>query len=140
MDTPKQLLDHVLVPVANEADARETAAAVKEIEPAHVTALYIVEKADGSIDPVPQQYLKEDGENALRVFDEVFPGADHELTYADNLVERIYSVAADIDATAVAYRSRGGSRFVRLISGDHALKLIKDPPIPVISLPQAKPE
>ncbi len=140
MATSDGLLDHVLVPIANETDARETAAALKQLRPAHVTALYIVEKADGSIDPVPQQYLKEDGENALRAFDELFPDADHELTYADDLVDRIYSVATEIDATAIAYRSRGGSRFIRLISGDHAHKLTHNPQIPVISLPQAKLE
>ena len=137
MESNQSLLEHVLVPVAGVADARTTAAALAQFDTQDVTILYVVERSEGYIDPVSTKYLEEDGKAALQSFKEVFPDANEHLTSSDNLIEEIYDVADEVGATAIAYRSRGGSRFVRLLSGDHSLKLIDNPPIPVISLPDA---
>lgn len=133
----RPLLDHVLVPVADVADARRTAAALAPFDPSHVTVLYVVEKASGAIDPVPGGYLEEEGEDAVGAFREVFPDADERITWGEDPIGAIYDVASEVDATAVAYRSRGGSRLVRLLSGDGSLELVEDPPLPIVSLPEA---
>ena len=135
MGSTRSILDHVLVPVSGVGDARGTAAALEPFDPVNVTILYVVERADGFIDPVSTAYLEEEGKEALQEFKAVFPDANEHITSSAALVETIYDVAEEVDASAIAYRSRGGSRFVRLLSGDHALKLVDDPPIPVISLP-----
>lgn len=138
MNPHTNLLEHVLVPVANPDDANVTAPALAAFDPDHVTVLYVIERPEGAIDPIPSEYFTEEGEQALEAFRNLVPGIDERLTFGENLVETIFDVATEIDASAIAYRSRGGSRFVRFLSGDHALKLVADPPLPVIALPDPK--
>lgn len=140
MSTRQSILDHVLVPIANVEDAEKTAAALEPYEPGAVTVLYVVERVPDSIDPIPSRHLEEEGRRALDAFKEVFPDATEHLTHSYDLIDRVYEVADEREATAIAFRGRDGSRFIRLLSGDHALSLVDDPPLPVISLPDGEKE
>lgn len=133
----KELLQHVLVPVANEKDAAKTAEALKDYPPHEVTVLHVVEKGGGVPDKTPVEQSHEIAAKSFTAFQAVFPAAATEITYARDVVSAIFEVADEIDATAIAYRSRGGNRLVQFLAGDRSLKLVTEADRPVIALPQA---
>jgi hypothetical protein len=129
------LLSHVLVPVAEADDARTTAAALDRYDPDRVTVLHVVEKGEGVPDKTPVEQSEEIAAASFDAFRETFPDADEQIAYDREVVEAIFEAAADVDATAVAFHSREGSRLVQLIAGDRTLQLVTDPALPVVSLP-----
>lgn len=131
----RDLLEHVLVPVANEQDARATAERLADYEPQRVTVLHVVEKGGGGLDKTPVSYSKEVAADAFEAFHDVFPAATTETAYASNIVQEIHTSTENIDASAIAFRSRGGHRLLQFLSGDRSLKLITGAEIPVIVLP-----
>jgi len=130
-----ELLAHVLLPVATEKDARATARQLAPYSPDHVTALHVVEKGDGSVDKTPVEQSEEIAEAAFAAVREEFPDADDHTAYARNVVQAIFEAAEEVDASAIAYRSRGGNRLVQFLSGDRSLKLVTQADRPVIALP-----
>ena len=134
------LLDHVLLPVAHEEDALATARALEPYDPERVTALHVVEKGEGVPDKTPVEQSEELAAESYAAVRTVFPDADEHTAYARDIVGAIFDAADEIDATAVAYRSRGGNRLMQFLSGDVSLKLVTDAPLPVIALPRADGE
>ncbi|MFO7834663.1 MAG: universal stress protein [Halohasta sp.] len=129
------LLSHVLVPVATETDARKTATQLAAYDPEHVTSLHVVEKGEGVPDKTPVAQSEEIAQAAYAAVREEFPDADDHTAYARNVVEAIFEVAEEVDASAIAYRSRGGNRLVQFLSGDRSLRLVTEADRPVIALP-----
>lgn len=134
------LLRRVLVPIASEADARATAAALRPhldgIE--RVVAVHVVEKGGGTIDKAPLEKRQADAEEYLAAVEDELGDAvtvETRVAYGTDVVEAIFDVAAGVDATAVAFRPRGGSRLARLLSGDTTARLATDPTVPTVSLP-----
>lgn len=139
------ILDHVLLPVASEDDARASSAALEpyldEVE--RVTAVHVVEKAGGAPDKAPLEKRQSDAAEFLAVAQSRLASDvafDARIDYGTDVVETLFAAADDAGATALAFRARGGSRIVRLLSGDTATKLVTEPPIPVVSLPNPEPE
>lgn len=139
------LFDHVLVPVASEADATETCASLQpylgEIE--RVTAVHVVEKAGGAPDKAPLAKRREDAAEALAIVDGRLGSSvavDTQTVYGTDVIERLFETGESVGASALAFRPRGGSRIVRLLTGDTATRLVTDPPIPVVSLPHNREE
>lgn len=135
-DAQAELLEHVMVPVAHENDARLTALALKQYNPSRVTVLYVVEKGEGTIDKTPVEYSREVAEKSYSAFQEVFPHSNTKLAYGRDIVGAIFDVADKIDASAIAFRPRPGGRIQQLLSGDLALKLVTRGNRPVIALPR----
>lgn len=135
-DADRDLLDHVLLPVADEDDARATVAALEPYGPRRVTALHVVEKGGGVPDKTPVEQSETAAEAAYAVVREAFPDADDRTAYARNVVDAILDAAAAVDATAIAYHARGGNRLLQFLSGDRSLKLVTDADRPVIALPR----
>jgi nucleotide-binding universal stress UspA family protein len=129
------LLAHVLVPVANEADALATARALEPYDPGRVTALHVVEKGGGTPDKTPVEQSEELAEASYAAVRTVFPDADGHTAYARDVVGAIFEAAAEVDASAVAYRSRGGNRLLQFLSGDRSLRLVTEAECPVVALP-----
>lgn len=130
------LLDHVLVPVANEEDARQTARTLAPYEPAHVTVLHVIEKGEGVPDKKPLIQSEELAEATFAAFKESFPAANTRKAYERDIVGAIFDAAEKVEASAIAYRSRGGGRLVQFLSGDLSLKLVTQANRPVIALPR----
>lgn len=133
----RDLLANVLLPVANEEDALATARALEPYFPTHVTALHVVEKGEGVPDKTPVEQSEEIAERSYEAVRTVFPDADDHTAYARDVVDAISDAAEEVDASAIAYRSRGGNRLVQFLSGDRSLKLVTRSEIPVIALPRA---
>jgi nucleotide-binding universal stress UspA family protein len=132
----RELLAHVLLPVAHEDDARKTAMALEPYQPDHVTALHVVEKGGGVPDKTPVEQSEELAEESYVAVRRVFPDADDYTAYARDVVGAIFEAADEVDASAIAYRSRGGNRIMQFLSGDLSLKLVTNADRPVIALPR----
>ncbi len=136
----RDLLAHVLLPVANEEDALRTASALEPYHPEHVTALHVVEKGGGAPDKTPVEQSEELAARSYAAVRTVFPDADDHTAYARDVVGAIFEAAEEVGASAIAYRSRGGSRVVQFLSGDRSLKLVTNADRPVIALPRTDGE
>ncbi|MFC7098274.1 universal stress protein [Halobaculum marinum] len=134
------LLARAVVPVASEKDATATASALAahDAEVGDVTLVYVVEKAGGAADKAGVEQREEAAREAFDAFDAVLGGAatDHRIAYHTDIVDGILGVADDVDATAVVFTPRDGGRFIRLLTGDVALRLVTDADRPVVSLPR----
>lgn len=133
---PRQLLQHVLIPVAHEDDARRTAAAFDPYDLDRITLVYVVEKGGGAPDKTPVEHSKEVAAEAFAAFRESYPDAEDRLVYETDIVGAILDAADEVDASAIAYCPRKGGRLMQLLSGDHARKLTTRADRPVVTLPQ----
>lgn len=132
----RDILGHALVPIANEDDARETARALAPYAPDRVTTLYVVEKGEGVPDKTPLEQSERAAEEAFAAAQETFPSAVNHTAYSRDIVEAIFDAADEVEASAIAYRSRGGGRFMQFLSGDLSLKLVTQAECPVVALPR----
>ena len=132
----EDILEHVLLPVAHEADAAATAAALEPYGPAHVTALHVVEKGGGVPDKTPVEQSEKLAEESYDAVRSVFPDAEEHTAYGRDVAAEILAAAEEVGASAIAYRSRGGNRLMQFLSGDISLKLVTNADCPVIALPR----
>lgn len=130
------LLDHVLLPVAHEEDARASAEALERYNPKHVTTLHVVEKGEGVPDKTPVVQSEEIAAESFAAVREVLPDSDDHIAYSRDVVNAILDSADEVDATSIVYRSRGGGRIMQFLSGDLSLKLVTRADRPVIALPR----
>ncbi|MDS0295391.1 universal stress protein [Halogeometricum luteum] len=134
------LFDHLLVPVADERDAVATADALTPHLEAvdRITAVHVVQKAGGAVDKAPLVKRQQDGIELLAAVERALWDEDvvvrTRIAYGRNVAATIVDAALETDATAIAFRSRGGNRLVRWLSGDTAVRLVSNPDIPVVSL------
>lgn len=136
------LFDHLLVPVADDDDARTTARALAPHleEVGRVTVVHVVEKGGGVVDKAPLGKRRADGRRFLAALEtalaETSPSVPVEtrIVFGTDVADTIVATATDVGATAVAFRPRGGSRLARLLSGDTATRLVSDPEVTVVSL------
>jgi nucleotide-binding universal stress UspA family protein len=136
----EDILAHVLLPVAHEADAEATATALEPYGPTHVTALHVVEKGGGVPDKTPVEQSEELAAESYAAVRSVFPDADDHTAYGRDVAAEILDAAAEVGASAIAYRSRGGNRLMQFLSGNISLELVTEADRPVIALPREDEE
>lgn len=132
----RDLLDHVLLPVAHEEDALATARALEPYRPERVTALHVVEKGGGAPDKTPVEQSEELAAESYAAVRSVFPEAGDHTAYARDVADAIFDAVDEVGASAIAYRSRDGNRLMQFLSGDLSLKLVTKSHVPVIALPR----
>ncbi|MFB6152251.1 MAG: universal stress protein [Haloarculaceae archaeon] len=143
--TGRPLLDRVFVPVASEEDARTTArAAAPHLRESDGYAVvgHVIEKAGGAPDKASVEQRERRAEDVFAVIGEEFAAADvpHEchLLYGTDVAERIIAAAGEHDADAIVFTPRGGSRWLRLLTGDVSLSLVTLADRPVVVLPDVE--
>ena len=131
---------HLVIPIASEADATATCEALEpyleEVE--RITAIHVIKKAGGTLDKASPELRREEAEVYLSIVESRLADlvtVETEIAYGTDVVETIFEQATTVNATAVAFRARGGSRILRLLTGDKSSRLITEPDIPVVSLP-----
>lgn len=132
------LFDRVILPVASVEDAKATCKAAKPHLTGTVVAVHVIEKAGGAPD-------KAGVEQREAVAKEVFEAVtdtlgddlvvETDLRFGTDVSETIFEAASDHNASAIVITPRGGSRWVRMLTGDVALDLITETDRPVIVLP-----
>ncbi|WP_254810578.1 universal stress protein [Natronosalvus amylolyticus] len=136
------LLDRPLVPVASTDDAIAT---YEQLRPYLLQTefvpivVHVIEKAGGSPDKASVEQRKEHAEKAFDAFrkrgESDGVSVEMKLLYGTDIAKAIHEAATEIDATAIIFSSRGGSRWLDLVSGNVRSKLIADHDCPVIVLP-----
>lgn len=131
---------HILIPVATEEDARATCSALEPYldETERVTAVHVIEKAGGAPDKAPLEKRREDASDFLAIIDSALSRTvttETKTVFATDVVPALFSEATDAGADAVVFRARGGGRLAKILAGNITTKLVTDPAVPVISLP-----
>jgi nucleotide-binding universal stress UspA family protein len=137
------LFERVVLPVASVEDAAASVRALANHDPAHVVAVHVIEKAGGAPDKAGVEQREQVAEQVFAAIEQGFenhlPGAglETDLRYGTDVAETIFGAAADHGATAIVITPRGGSRWVRLLTGDVALDIVTRTDRPVVVLPDA---
>lgn len=139
-DSGPGLLTHVLIPVANEADAAVTSEALEPYAPKQVTAVHVIEKAGGAPDKLSLEDAEAIAKSAFANVHDTFPHAKTVKLYERKVVDAIHTAASDLNVSSIAFCPRGGSRLLEILSGDRTRKLVVHSKCPVISLPVDEPE
>lgn len=136
------LLETVVLPIANESDAERTCEAAKQYlegDHARIVVVHVIEKAGGYIDKAPMEKREEQADQIFEIMTEAFADTpadvETELRYSTDVADAIFEAAADVNATAVLFVPRSASRLVELFGGSETSNLIKNADRPVIVLP-----
>lgn len=131
-----------MVPVANRDDAAATAdALVPYIDTGGETVIsvHVIEKADGALDKasVEQRELA-----AQDIFAAVTDGLvetdaalETEIRYGTDVATTLIEAAHELDASAIVFTPRGGSRWRKLLTGDVTHKLVSNSDVPILVFP-----
>jgi Universal stress protein family len=141
--TTRPTVDRILLPVANEDDAKRTCTAVRprlSEDNAEIVALYVVERREGGPAAASLEQLEEHGQNTLTIVEEEFAGStvtvETELREGVDLIETIFAAAEDCDVDCIVFVPRPKGRLVALLSGDPGWKLINKTQHPILVLPR----
>lgn len=135
----RSLFDRIVVPVASESDAVDTARALAPYtdDIGHLTVVHVIEKAGGAPDKAGVEQREGAASKTFDAFAETLSAVEAETrtVFHTDVVDGILQAAAETDASAVAFTPRTGGRIVRFLSGDVTLSLVTEAPLPVVSLP-----
>jgi nucleotide-binding universal stress UspA family protein len=142
---PESLFQRVVVPVANREDARATATALApylESVSGRCLVVHVIEKAGGAPDKasVEQRELRADDifEIVETEFSKLESDIETETLYGTDIAATILDAATDVDASAIVFTPRGGSRWVKLLAGDITTALVNESPLPILVLPDTE--
>ncbi|NGM69404.1 universal stress protein [Natronolimnobius sp. AArcel1] len=140
---PASLLHRVIVPVANEDDARATCGAICSHFDDDATTLYVVhiiEKGSGAPDKAPLEARQEQAQQIFAIAEDTFEETEYDLVtdlrYATNITDEIIAAVEERDATAITFIPRPSGTFTRLLTGNKTKKLVSTNSVPVIVLPR----
>ena len=136
------LFRRVLVPVASEDDAAATSRALgSHIDgDSTIVALHVIEKAGGAPDKASVEQREAVAESVFATMRDALPDTDLEtrVAYGTDVADTVFHVADETDASSIVFTPRGGSRWIRLLTGDVALSLITETDRPVVVLPDVE--
>lgn len=131
------LLSNVVVPVANEDIAERTAKLASEyLDDGTAVRVVHVVADEQAFDEASEEEWESFAEGAFERFRATYDGdVETEVRYGTDVIEGIFEAAADVEASAIMFTPRGGSRWRQLMSGDVARELVTESDRPVIALP-----
>jgi nucleotide-binding universal stress UspA family protein len=142
----ESVFQRVLVPVASREDAATTTSAlVSQVDAVDgtVIATHVIEKANGALDKASVEQREQD---AVAIFDIVSEGLAHtevpletRVLYGTDVAATIIDAAHEVNATSIMFTPRGGSHWIKLLTGDVTHELVEDSDIPVVVLPEEDP-
>ncbi|MGQ5515193.1 universal stress protein [Halococcus saccharolyticus] len=142
MTATRDLFETVVLPVASAEDARTTCAgAAAQLRRAggRAVVVHVIEKAGGAPDKASVEQREEGAEETFAAAREACDATEitveTRLEYGTDVAETVFKVADDVDASAIAFTPREGSRWLKLLSGDTANALISESERPVVVLP-----
>lgn len=137
MSEARDLFDVAVLPIASAEDARTTCAgAAAHLRRANGRAVVVhVIKGTAPSDGAHPEHAEETFAAAREAFDAAEIAVETRLEYGQNVPETVFAVAADVDASAIAFTPRAGGRWVKLLSGDLTSALVNDSERPVVVLP-----
>lgn len=134
--------DRVLVPLSSERDAAGTATALGPLlaeSDAEIYAVHVIEKAGGAPDKASVAQRELVAEDVFGTFVEELEEADRVLEsgvrYGTDVAATIVRAAREVDADAIVFTPRGGSRWQKLLTGDVTLNLVAESDLPILILP-----
>lgn len=136
------LLETVLVPIASEDDAEGTCEAIlSELDDcATVHVVHVIEKAGGAPDKASVAQREDRAERIFEIVESTLGGTntdlETEILYGTDVAETILDRARDLEASSIVFTPRGASRWVKLLTGDIARKLLTNTDRPVVILPR----
>ncbi|QLG47763.1 universal stress protein [Natrinema halophilum] len=131
----------LLVPVADPDDGESTARALAaHLEPSSsVIVVNVIEKAGGAPDKASveqrEEYARTIFERTRGPLEETAGSVETAILFGTDVVETIMDAATERAVDAVVFEPREGSRFVELLTGDVARRLVKQASVPVVALP-----
>jgi len=139
---PESLFRRVIVPVSNTDDAEATTDALAPYVTSAggvVIAAHVIEKAGGALDKASVEQRERSADEIFEVVADGLANVDIEVEteylYGTDVAETIIDAAHDLDASAIVFTPRGGSRWLKLLTGDVTTDLVNESDIPVIVLP-----
>ncbi|WP_135662734.1 universal stress protein [Halorhabdus rudnickae] len=143
----QSLFSRVVVPVANEDDAAATVEALLRYgdgTPRAVIAVHVIEKAGGAPDKASVEQRELAAKEMFQIVREQLQGNDivfqTEFLYGTDVGDAIIEAAHDFNASAIVFTPRGGSRWLKLLTGDVTTTLVNESDVPVLVLPDQSDE
>jgi nucleotide-binding universal stress UspA family protein len=130
------LFERVLLPVASVEDAEASGRALAQHEPTAVVVVHVIEKAGGAPDKAAVEQREAEAEKMFATARAILGEIETATEYGTDVSETIFAAAQDLGASAIVVTPRGGSRWVRLLTGDVALDLVTETDRPVVVLPE----
>lgn len=131
-----------MVPVANRDDAAATTDALAphvDAASGTVIAVHVIEKAGGALDKASVEQRERTARDIFDIVGEGLSATDialeTEILYGTDVASTLIESAHDIDASAIVFTPRGGSRWQKLLTGDVTHKLVENSDIPILVLP-----
>lgn len=140
----ESLLTRALVPIANEEDATATAAALRQYLGGDETVIgiHVIEKAGGAPDKASVEQREREATEIFGVFGAALEDieVETEIRYGTDVAETIIDASHDLKASGIVFTPRGGSRWVKLLTGDVTTSLLNRSDRPVVVLPDSTDE
>jgi len=131
----------VVVPVASPDDAEATAATLVpyvEGTDSTVIAVHVIEKAGGAPDKASVEQREQWAHEIFAAISDGFSDTgialETKILYGTDIATTVIDAAHELDASAIAFIPRGGSRWRKLLTGDVAHNLVNNTHVPILVL------
>lgn len=135
------------MPVANREDARSTSAALKPYLDStidDILAVHVIEKAGGAPDKASVKQRQLDAEKIFQAMVESLAdpafALETKILYGTSIAETIIEGPHEVNATAIVFTPRGGSKWMKILTEDVTTGLISESDVPILVLPDVSEE
>ncbi|QSG10413.1 Nucleotide-binding protein, UspA family [Halapricum desulfuricans] len=103
-------------------------------------AVHVIEKAGGALDKASVEQREQAARDLFAVVRDGLSDTDitleTEILYGTDVAQTLIDAAHDLDASAIVFTPRGGSRWQKLLSGDVTHHLLNNTDVPILAFPE----